>query len=212
MWWNDITGLGDRLATLLPEDGLFIDPSAEVEPGAILDTSGGPIRIGARSKVCAGAVLKGPISLGDECLVGNNSMLRGPIITGDAVRIGFTVELKQALLGDRVSIGPMCFVADSRVDDDSYLGAMVRTSNQRLDRAPIDVRDGEQIVKTGCEKLGCWVGAGASLGIQVIILPGRVVAAGAMFEPRVTITHNLPAGQYRLSQQIEKVGPKESLS
>ncbi len=205
MWWREIDKLGDRLGALLPREGAFIDPSAVVEPGAILDTSSGPIRIGARTKICAGAVLKGPILIGDDCLVGNNSMVRGPTIIGDDVRIGFTVEVKQALLGDRVSIGPMCFVADSRVDDDAYLGAMVRTSNQRLDRAPIAVREGADDIKTGMDKLGCWIGAGTTLGIQVIILPGRVIAAGSSFEPRITIARNLPAGQYRLQQSLEKV-------
>lgn len=205
MWWREIAGLCDRLGALLPSEGAFIDPSAVVEPGAILDTSGGPIRIGARTKICAGAVLKGPILIGDDCLVGNNSMVRGPTIIGDDVRIGFTVEVKQALLGDRVSIGPMCFVADSRVDDDAYLGAMVRTSNQRLDRASIDVRENDRTVSTGMDKLGCWIGAGSTLGIQVIILPGRVIAAGSSFEPRITVSRNLPAGQYRLQQSLERV-------
>ena len=207
MWWHDVRGLADRLAELLPRDGLFVDPSATVEPGAILDSSSGPIRIGARTKICAGAILKGPIMIGDDCMVGNNSMVRGPTIVGDDVRIGFTVEVKQALLGDRVSIGPMCFVADSRVDDDAYLGAMVRTSNQRLDRAPVMVRDSTQDIATGMDKLGCWIGQGASLGIQVIILPGRVIAAGSSFEPRITVSRNLPAGQYRLQQSLERVNP-----
>ena len=49
MWWNDIRTLDARLATLLPAQGTFIDPSATVEPGAILDASSGPIRIGART-------------------------------------------------------------------------------------------------------------------------------------------------------------------
>lgn len=205
MWWDDVNGLGARLAALLPKAGVFVDPSAVIEAGAILDTAGGPIRIGARTKICAGAILKGPILIGDDCLVGNNSMVRGPTIIGDDVRIGFTVEVKQALLGDRVSIGPMCFVADSRVDDDAYLGAMVRTSNQRLDRAPVSVREGAQDIATGMDKLGCWIGSGATLGIQVIILPGRVIAAGSSFEPRITISRNLPAGQYRLQQSLERV-------
>jgi UDP-N-acetylglucosamine diphosphorylase / glucose-1-phosphate thymidylyltransferase / UDP-N-acetylgalactosamine diphosphorylase / glucosamine-1-phosphate N-acetyltransferase / galactosamine-1-phosphate N-acetyltransferase len=207
MWWRDVSGLPDRLGALLPREGAFIDPSAIIEPGAILDTSSGPVRIGARTKICSGAILKGPILIGDDCLVGNNSMVRGPTILGDDVRIGFTVEVKQALLGDRVSIGPMCFVADSVIDDDAYLGAMVRTSNQRLDRAAVSVRDGSTDIATGMEKLGCWIGAGASLGIQVIILPGRVIAAGASFEPRITVARNLPAGQYRLQQSLERVNP-----
>ena len=199
MWWAEVRDLGTGLAGLTPG----IDPTAIVEPGATLDDSAGPIAIGPGTKVCGGAVLKGPLAVGANCMIGNNAMVRGPARIGDEVRIGYAAEVKQALIADRVSIGPMCFVADSRVDAGAYLGALVRTSNHRLDARPVSVRDGDAMVETGCEKLGCWIGAGASLGIQVIVLPGRVIAPGSLFEPRVTVDRNYPAGRYRLKQTLE---------
>ena len=202
MWWFDIAGLAQRVSAI--ETGL-IDPSAIIEAGAVLDESEGPISIGARSKICAGAIVKGPISIGANCMIGYYSVIRGPAVLGDDVRVGYATEISRALLGERVSVGPMCFIAHSRIDEGAYLGAMVRTSNHRLDQRPISVRDGVRDVQTGLEKLGCWIGAGAALGIQVIVLPGRVIAAGSTFEPRVTISRNLPKGHYRVRQQIELV-------
>jgi NDP-sugar pyrophosphorylase family protein len=199
MWWADVRDLGARLADLTAA----IDPAAVIEPGAMLDESAGPIVIGARTRICAGAILKGPLAIGADCLIGNNAMVRGPTMIGDGVRIGYAAEIKQALIADRVSIGPMCFVADSRVDAGAYLGALVRTSNHRLDAQPISVRDCDGAIDTALEKLGCWIGADASLGIQVIVLPGRVIAPGSLFEPRVTVDRNYPAGRYRLKQTLE---------
>ena len=187
MWWLEIENLDERLNELAGDTSV-IDPTAVIEPGAILDDTLGPIVIGPRSKICTGAVLRGPIVIGAECLVGNLSMVRGPV-----------------LIGDRVSIGPQCFVADSKVDEDAYLGAQVRTSNQRLDREAISVRMGNREIATNCDKLGCWIGARASLGIQVIVLPGRVIAADSLFEPRVTIARNHPSGRYRARQAVELV-------
>jgi UDP-N-acetylglucosamine diphosphorylase / glucose-1-phosphate thymidylyltransferase / UDP-N-acetylgalactosamine diphosphorylase / glucosamine-1-phosphate N-acetyltransferase / galactosamine-1-phosphate N-acetyltransferase len=203
VWWNDIYALRDRLK--VADSASRIDDSAIIEAGATLDDSSGPIIIGARTRVCAGAVLRGPVTIGADCLIGNQVILRGPSLIGDEVRIGYSSELKQALIGNRVSIGPLCFVADSRVDDDAYLGALVRTSNHRLDRKPVSVRVGDQEVETGHDKLGCWIGARASLGIQVIILPGRVVAADSLFEPRITIARNHPTGHFRVRQDIEQI-------
>ena len=202
MWWREVSALGERFAAAA---GATIDASATVEEGATLDESGGAIVIGARTRICAGAILRGPVSIGADCLIGNNVMIRGPALIGDGVRIGYTTEIKQALIGDRVSIGPMCFVADSRVDEDAYLGALVRTSNQRLDRKPISVREGERDIATGMDKLGCWIGARAALGIQVIVLPGRTIAADSLFEPRITIARNHPSGHYRAVQTIEQI-------
>lgn len=199
MWWADVRDLGLALAGLTAS----VDPAATIEPGAMLDESAGPIVIGARTKICGGAVLKGPLAIGADCLIGNNAMVRGPTLIGDNVRIGYAAEVKQALIGDGVSIGPMCFVADSRVDSGAYLGALVRTSNHRLDAKSISVRDGDVVTDTALEKLGCWIGAGASLGIQVIVLPGRVIAPDSLFEPRVTVDRNYPAGRYRLKQTLE---------
>ena len=205
MWWAEIQSLGDRLASAMAEGSTRIDATAVIERGATLDDQSGPIVIGAGSRICAGAFLRGPIIIGTNCLIGNLAMLRGPIMIGDQVRVGFSAELKQTLIADRVSIGPMCFVADSRVDEDAYLGAQVRTSNQRLDRKAITVREGSEEHSTGLDKLGCWIGARASLGIQVIILPGRVIARDSLFEPRITVARNYPSGHYRAQQIIERV-------
>ena len=199
MWWREVLSLGERLAGAAPG----VDPSATIEGGAVLDERAGPIQIGARTLVCAGAVLRGPLIIGADCLIGNMAMVRGPSLIGDRVRLGFAVEIKQALIGDGVAIGPQCFVGDSRIDADAYLGAQVRTSNQRLDRAPISVREDGRDVPTGSDKLGCWIGARAALGIQCIVLPGRVIAPDSLFEPRITVARNLPRGHYRLTQAIE---------
>ena len=204
MWWREILGLPERLADA-GGGASRIDPSVTVEAGATLDDSLGAIVIGAGTRVCSGAVLRGPLVIGADGLVGNNCMIRGPTLLGDRVRIGFATEIKQALIADGVTIGPQCFVADSKVDEDAYLGAQVRTSNQRLDRAAISVRDGDRETATGADKLGCWIGARAALGIQVIVLPGRVIAEDSLFEPRVTIARNLPTGRYRARQSVELV-------
>lgn len=205
MWWVEIHSLEARVSNAAPAGQGGIDRTAVVEAGAVIDESLGPVVIGARTRVCAGALLRGPLVIGADCLIGNLTMVRGPTLIGDEVRIGFATEVKQALIGNRVSIGPQCFVSDSRVDDDAYLGAQVRTSNQRLDRQSITVRDGEREVATGSDKLGCWIGARASLGIQVIVLPGRVIAEDSLFEPRITVGRNYPSGHYRARQAVELV-------
>jgi bifunctional UDP-N-acetylglucosamine pyrophosphorylase/glucosamine-1-phosphate N-acetyltransferase len=205
MWWAEIRSLAARLTAAIPDGTNRIPASVVIEPGAVIDDEPGPVVIGAGSRICRGALLRGPILIGENCLVGNYAMLRGPISIGDQVRIGFATEIKHALVADRVCIGPLCFIADSKVDEDAYLGAQVRTSNHRLDRKEIVVRDGTKEISTGLEKLGCWIGARAALGVQVIVLPGRVIAEDSLFEPRVTIECNYPSGRYRTRQIVERV-------
>jgi bifunctional UDP-N-acetylglucosamine pyrophosphorylase/glucosamine-1-phosphate N-acetyltransferase len=204
MWWADLEALPAAIAAEASRrDGPAVDPAADVHADAVLDDSQGPILIGARTRVCRGATIRGPALIGADCLIGDQAMLRGPVAIGDGTRIGFATELKNAIIDEGVAIGPMCFVADSRLEREAYLGALVRTSNHRLDRANVTVMVDGRAVDSGRDKLGCLIGARASLGIQVIILPGRIVAPDSLFGPRVTIEKNLPAGRYRLAQQIE---------
>ena len=197
MWWNDIA----RLPQTLSHVQRRIDASAQIAADAVVT---GAVRIGPRTRICAGARIEGPVVIGADCMIGNNALVRGNTVLGDRCRIGFAVEMKQALLADDVSVGPQCYVADSVLADGVYLGAQVRTSNHRLDRQPVQVlRDGER-TDTGLEKLGCYIGANASLGIQCIVLPGREVAAGTLLGPRITVVRNLPSGRYVLRQDIER--------
>ena len=204
MWWRELEAQARELRELLPEGhAVDVHPSASVSQGATLDASGGPIFIGARTRICDGAHVQGPVTIGADCLVGNLAIVRGTTSIGNATRIGFATEVKNAIIEDKVTIGHQCFVADSKIEREAYLGAQVRTSNHRLDRASVKVVVDGEWIDTGLEKLGCLVGARSSLGIQVIVLPGRVIAPDSSFAPRITVEKNLPAGRYRLPQQLE---------
>ncbi len=195
MWWKKLGVMAQFCSHFDP----YVSPSAKIARSAIVE---GDVRIGANTMICPGATIKGPVWIGANCMIGNNTMLRGPLRIAAGSRIGLATELKNAVIGTRVLIGPMCYVADSVVDSEAYLGAMVRTSNQRLDRNPVSAMYRGSLRDTGLDKLGAYIGAKASLGIQVIILPGRIVAPGSIFGPRITIERNLPAARYTLKQEL----------
>lgn len=200
MWWTELARNADRLERELP-DRVIIEASADVAPTAQIS---GAVTIGARTKICHGAMIAGPVEIGEDCLIGNLAMVRGATSIGNGTRIGFASELKQAIVGQHVSIGPQCFVADSIIENRVYLGAQVRTSNHRLDGHAVSVIVDGTPVETGLEKLGTLIGAGSSLGIQVIVLPGRIIVPDTMIGPRIIVERNLSAGRYRLAQSIEQ--------
>ncbi len=196
MWWELLLQQAEILGGGFTP---YRDPSATIADTAILR---GEVSVGKNTVICAGAFIQGPVQIGDDCLIGSNAMVRGPLTIDSESRIGFAAELKGSIIGKKVMIGPMCYVGDSVIDDEAYLGAMVRTSNHRLDRSTVSVMHKGVLYDTGMEKLGCHIGAKASLGIQVIILPGRVIAPGSFFGPQITVTKNLPAGRYTLEQRL----------
>lgn len=200
MWWRELQcSPADNAAA----GSLQVDPTADVSPEARLNTDRGPIAIGPRTRVCPGAYIEGPVAIGADCMIGNLAMVRGSTTIGDHVRIGFATEIKNAVVQDEVTIGPQCFVADSKIGRGAYLGAQVRTSNHRLDRRTVEVMINGNRFDTGMDKLGCLIGERASLGIQVIVLPGREIAPDSIFAPKSVVERNLPTGRYRPAQQLE---------
>lgn len=196
MWWKLLEKNAEELRSKIPA---AVDTSAKIATSAVLS---GNVTVGKNTQICHNAFIEGPVWIGDNCLIGNNTMIRGPLRIGDGSRIGFSTEIKNSVIGKRVLIGPQCFVADSVVEDEVYLGAMVRTSNQRLDRKTISVLHEGVLQDTKLDKLGCYIGVQASLGIQVIIFPGRIVAPHSLFGPRINIEKNLPTGHYMLKQEL----------
>ena len=210
-WWDDIRNLNTHLQGLLIEviqvvDGVVtprvvVASDAVVHETAILDTSDGPISIGPNVRICAGAYIKGPVVIGKDSLIGNGAIVRGAYIASN-VLIGAYAEVKNSMILDGTSIGPMAYASDSMLRQNVFLGAMVRTSNYRLDRGNITVIHNGKKIDTGMDKLGAYIGAGASLGVQCVILPGRRIEVGSIFGPGIIIQKNLPAAQYNLRQDL----------
>ncbi|EFH6044931.1 transferase, partial [Escherichia coli] len=51
-----------------------------------------------------------------------------------------------------------------------------------------------------------YIGQRSRLGVQVIILPGRIISPNTQLGPRVIVERNLPAGTYSLRQELIRTG------
>ena len=199
MWFVELLARTDAVRRCAGPSRILGDVHSTVT----LDFTDGPISIGPGTRICENAVIRGPVTIGRNCTIGTNTVIRGATEIGDGVLIGNGAEVKNALIEQEASLGPCSYVADSIVRGAAFLGALVRTSNYRLDRKTIAVRDEHgETHDTGLDKLGCEIGAGASLGVGCVVFPGRVVAAHAQFGPGIHIVRNLAAARYDLSQHL----------
>lgn len=165
----------------------------------------GTTDIGENTFVSKDAKFNGNIVIGKNCMIGTGVIIRGNVIIQDNVRIGYGVEIKDSIIKEKTTIGPLCYIGDSMVEEDVYMGALVRTSNHRLDRTSIKSWNGEYYEDTGLEKLGSWIKKCSNLGIGVVILPGRIVPENSTFAPHIIITKNYTPGIYKIYQNIIKV-------
>ena len=140
--------------------------------------TGDNVRIGRNVRIEGNIILSNNVIINDDCF------LRGDVFLGEDVRLGRSVEIKDCLIGDSCSIGPLSFLGDSILGVNVYLGALVRTSNERLDRGIIQLWIGENKIEVG-SKFGCIIGDDVQIGLQSSIMPGRIIPKGAILPPLI---------------------------
>jgi bifunctional UDP-N-acetylglucosamine pyrophosphorylase/glucosamine-1-phosphate N-acetyltransferase len=198
-WWKELKNQQNNEAELY---FYLNNKAARVN---VVENSEGIFCTGKDTFISEDARLKGNIIIGANCMIGTGVIIRGHVTIQDDVRIGYGVEIKDSIIKSNTTIGPLCYLGDSLVERNVYLGAMVRTSNHRLDRSAVKSWNGEGYEDTSFEKLGVWIKEYSSLGIGVAILPGRIVPESSVFSPHIVITKNYPVGVYRLVQNIIKI-------
>ena len=138
--------------------------------------TGDNVRIGRNVRLEGNIILSSDVIINDDCF------LRGDVFLGEHVRLGRSVEIKDSLIGCSCSVGPLSFLGDSLIGENSYLGALVRTSNERLDRGTIQLWLGDNKFDVG-SKFGCLVGDNVKIGLQSSIMPGRIIPKDSILPP-----------------------------
>lgn len=113
-----------------PPENLFIEPGAEIE-GAFINTKRGPVYIGADAEVQECVVLRGPVAVGPRCRVRAGARLLpgtnlGPVTrvggeVSNAVFLGYSNKQHDGFLGDAVighwvNIGAECVASNLKND------------------------------------------------------------------------------------------------
>ena len=161
-------------------DRLLIDPSAQVDPMVVADTTHGPVVIGPDATVHAFTRLEGPCAVGAGTIVHGAQIRRGTSI-GPNCRIGGEIECSIMLgYSNKYHEG---FLGHSYVGEWVNLAAGTHTSDLRCDYLPVSVRiDGEEVA-TGRTKVGAIVGDHAKTGLGVLLNCGTVIGPFAQVLP-----------------------------
>jgi UDP-N-acetylglucosamine diphosphorylase/glucosamine-1-phosphate N-acetyltransferase len=157
-------------------DGLLsVGEGASIEPGVVVDTRGGPVRIDDGATVEGPGRLVGPLYVGGGTTVfggtvGTSSIgpackVRGEV--ADSVLLGFVNKAHDGFLGHAL-LG--CWV---------NLGALTTNSDLKNNYGSIRVWTPEGPRDTGLVKVGCFLGDHVKTGIGTVLNTGTVVGVGS---------------------------------
>ncbi|WP_213358212.1 LpxA family transferase [Chlamydiifrater phoenicopteri] len=153
-----------------------------VEPGAFFKNED-KIEIEEGAYIESGAYIVGPCFLGAGTVVRQGAYLRGDVFVGRSCVIGHCTELKNVCFGREVKAAHFAYVGDSVLASRVNLGAGVRCANFRLDGGDVVLRDGKTKISTEKRKLGAFIGEAVSVGCNVVINPGTIIADNVQILP-----------------------------
>jgi UDP-N-acetylglucosamine diphosphorylase/glucosamine-1-phosphate N-acetyltransferase len=163
----DILNANERLL-----DEMKPEMKGDVEPHAVLK---GPVSIGKGTLVMSGSYIEGPVIIGEGCRIGPNCHIRPRTSIGDGCKVGNAVEIKNCVIGDRVSIGHLSYFGDSVLGNGINIGAGTIVANLRHDNESVKMFVRDAKVDTERRKLGVVIGDGVHTGIKTSIYPGRKI-------------------------------------
>ncbi len=168
------------VALVGPADRLVLDPSARLDPMVAIDTTAGPVVVGADAAIGAFSHLAGP------CFVGPGThVLGGRIRPGTSLgphcRVGGEVEASVVQgYSNKAHDG---FLGHSFLGEWVNLAAGTHTGDLRNDYGTVSVPADGVNLNTGRVKVGCFVGDHARTGLGVLLNCGSVVGAFAAVLP-----------------------------
>ncbi len=167
-----------------PEERLVLHPTARVEPMVLIDTTGGPVIVEREAVVTAFTRLEGPCVIGPRTQI-LGAKIRAGTTLGPQCRIGGEVE-SSIVLGhsNKYHDG---FLGHAYVGEWVNLGAGTQNSDLRNDYGEVSVTVNGRLVRTGMNKVGCFLGdhtksglgsllnTGCNAGIFCNLLPGGLL-------------------------------------
>ena len=156
----------------------------------------GPVRIAEGARVRSGVYIEGPVCIGSGSDIGPNCYLRPSTCIGADVRVGNACEVKNSIIMDGTHIPHLSYVGDSVIGERCNLGAGTITANIRFDKKNVKVEVKGERIDSGRRKLGVIIGDDVQTGINVNLLPGVKVGAGAWIAPGLTVHDDVESGVF----------------
>ncbi len=158
---------------LINDRDIFIEESADILPGTVIDARSGPVYIGANVTVDSQVAIYGPSAISANCRI-----LAGKISGssfGHTCRVGGEVEA--SVFQSYVNKYHEGFIGHSYVGSWVNFGAMTTNSDLKNNYSTIRVTVNGEAVDTESIKVGSFVGDHSKTGIGTLLNTGIVIGA-----------------------------------
>jgi UDP-N-acetylglucosamine diphosphorylase/glucosamine-1-phosphate N-acetyltransferase len=167
-----------------PPELLFVALTARIDPFVVADTTKGPVFIDRDAVVTAFTRLEGPCYIGPGTHV-MGAKVRGGTTIGPHCRVGGEVEC--SILHGYANKYHDGFLGHSYLGEWVNLGAGTHNSDLRNDYGEVTVIIDGEAVRTGLNKVGCFLGDYTKTGLGTLLNTGTNVGAFCNLLPSGTL-------------------------
>ncbi len=137
--------------------------------------------------------IKGKAIIGHNSIIGHAAFLRAGVIIGDNVNVGHATEVKHSIILAKTALAHLNYIGDSIIGSECNISGGATLANWRFDRKEVSIKDGQDRIPTGMEKLGAIVGDGSFLGVSAVLNPGTILGKNCLVFPLVSVAGTYPA-------------------
>lgn len=199
--------LGGLPGMVGPEDQLALDRTARVDPMVAIDTTSGPVIIEREAVITAFTRIEGPCVIGARCHV-LGAKIRAGTTLGPQSRIGGEVEASIVLgHSNKYHDG---FLGHAYLGEWVNLGAGTHNSDLRNDYGEVSVTVAGRVVRTGHNKIGCFLGDHTKTGLGTLLNTGTNAGPFSNLLPGGLVVKYIPAfGSYWNGKLVDRANPDE---
>jgi len=150
--------------------------------------------IGKGSVVKAGTYIEGPVYIGENATVGPNAFLREGTVLEGGNHVGNASEIKNSILGKGSNAPHLSYIGDSILCEDVNIGGGTLVANIKFNETPVAPQIKGKKVSSNKRKLGCVIGKGTRIGINVSINCGVLIGENCRVFPHSIVMQNLESG------------------
>jgi UDP-N-acetylglucosamine diphosphorylase/glucosamine-1-phosphate N-acetyltransferase len=178
------------VAVIGPRERLHVDPTARLDPFVLADTTGGPVVVGRSAVVTAFTRLEGPCVVGPRSQV-HGAKLRAGTTLGPDCRVGGEIECSVIQgFSNKYHDG---FLGHAYLGAWVNLGAGTQTSDLRNDYGEVSVHVNGRLVRTGSNKVGCFLGDHTKTAIGTLLNTGTSAGAFCNLLPGGLLPRRIPS-------------------
>ncbi|MDO5033252.1 MAG: UDP-N-acetylglucosamine pyrophosphorylase [Eubacteriales bacterium] len=184
-WAQDLLAGHERVWEALPELKTFIlglqkqlNPTDYQIYGPQKD-----VYIHTSARISPSSIIQGPTIIGPGVELRPNVFIRSTALLEAGSSVGFSVEIKNALLLPEATLAHFNYCGDSIVGRHAHLGAGAITSNLKADHSNVTIKLKKEKLDTGLRKFGAVIGDSAEIGCNAVLNPGSLIGPEARVYP-----------------------------